>query len=156
MRKIILILLLFLGFNSNAQQNQRILPDLYIEFQANKGVEYMSKFYANGDVNDVSFVFRSLLLGNSNLADTAGVALELRQIEGTTAVTIPLANLATYMAGRPLLNTVQIRQEYGALTSTLQRVAYFNDEERNIFVVERFSGNQTAKITQVWWTNATF
>ena len=144
------------GYNSKGQQNPPLtLPSLYIDFQQNYyGLEPMYKSGSN--INKAIFTFSSLLLGNSNLADPAGVALELTQIEGTIAVTIPLANLTAYMAGRPLLNTVQIRQEYGALTSTLQRVAYFNDEERNIFVVERFSGNQTAKITQVWWTNATF
>ena len=157
MKKVLLvILLLMVGYNSKGQSNPPLtLPSLYIDFQQNfYGQEPMSKAILNN--GERIFMFFSLLLGNSDLADPAGVELKLNQIEGTTVVTVPLANLATYLAGRPLLNTVQIRQEYGALTSTLQRVAYFNDEERNIFVVEKSIRNQTATITQVWWSNARF
>ena len=150
MKKIIVILLLFLGYNSSAQHNQPALPNLYIDFQLNTGVEYMSKINLNS--GETIFIFRSLLLGDApDLTD--GVALQLTQIEGTTPVTIPLANLVTYMVGRPLLNTVQIRQEYTALTNDTQRTAYFNEENRNVFIVEKNIRNQTAKITQVYWSN---
>ena len=153
MKKIILILLLFLGYNSNAQQNQHTLPDLYIDFQPNLRFEPMYSAILNSGIS--IFMFESLLLGERRDL-TEGIALEMTQIEGTIPVTIPLANLATYMAGRPLLNTVQIRQEYSTLTSDLQRVSYFDDEQKDIFVVEKNTQNQTAKITQVWWTNGTF
>ena len=146
------LFLLIIGYDSRGQQNAPfILPSLYIEFQQNYyGLEPMYKSGSNP--NRAIFTFSSLLLGERRDL-TEGIELEMTQIEGIIAVTIPLANLATYMAGRPLLNTVQIRQEYTALTNDTQRTAYFNEENRNVFIVEKNIRNQTAKITQVYWSN---
>ena len=155
MKNILFVLFMLLGYNSKGQIIPHTLPALYIDFYESYSGERMYKAVPNS--GEAIFVFNSLLLGSHTLAPSPeGIALELTQIEGTTPVTIPLANLATYMAGRPLLNTVQIRQEYSTLTSDLQRVSYFDDEQKDIFVVEKNTQNQTAKITQVWWTNGTF
>ena len=150
------LLLLFVGYNSKGQTAPNTLPNLYIEFQQSYyGLESMYKSGSNP--NRAIFTFNSLLLGSYTLTPSPeGIALEMTQIEGSIPVTIPLANLATYMAGRPLLNTVQIRQEYSTLTSDLQRMSYFDDEQKDIFIVEKNTQNQTAKITRVWWTNGTF
>ena len=145
------LLLLIVGYNSKGQIAPHTLPSLYIDFQQSySGQERMSKIVLNN--REAIFVFRSLLLGERRDL-TEGIALEMTQMEGTIPVTIPLADLATYMAGRPLLNTVQIRQEYTALTNDTQRTAYFNEENRNVFIVEKNIRNQTAKITQVYWSN---
>ena len=140
------------GYNSKGQQNPPLtLPNLYIDFQHNfNGQERMGRAILNN--GERIFMFFSLLLGERRDL-TEGIALEMTQMEGTIPVTIPLADLATYMAGRPLLNTVQIRQEYTALTNDTQRTAYFNEENRNVFIVEKNIQNQTAKITQVYWSN---
>jgi hypothetical protein len=154
MKNILFVLLLLItGYNSNGQTTPPTLPALYIDFQKNHyGLEPMSKAVPNN--GEAIFLFYSLLLGSYTLTPSPeGIALEMTQIEGTTPVTIPLANLATYMAGRPLLNTVQIRQEYTALTNDTQRTAYFNEENRDVFIVERNTTNQTARITQVYWSN---
>ena len=153
MKKILfIILLLIVGYDSSGQQNPPLtLPNLYIDLQPNYyGAEPMSKIIPNN--GEAVFVFRSLLLGERRDL-TEGIALEMTQMEGTIPITIPLADLVTYMAGRPLLNTVQIRQEYTALTNDTQRTAYFNEENRNVFIVEKNIQNQTAKITQVYWSN---
>ena len=150
MKKIIVILLLFLGYNSSAQHNQPALPNLYIDFQLNTGVEYMSKINLNS--GETIFIFRSLLLGDApDLTD--GVALQLTQIEGTTPVTIPLANLATYMAGRPLQTTIQIRQECLIQANNPVYNYYFDELHRDMYVVERNTTTQTAKITKVFCSN---
>ena len=141
------------GYNSKGQQNPPLtLPSLYIDFQQNYyGLEPMYKSGSN--INKAIFTFSSLLLGNSNLADPAGVALELTQIEGTIAVTIPLANLTTYLAGRPLQTTVQIRQECLMQASNPVYNYYFDELHRDMYVVERNTTTQTAKITKVFCSN---
>ena len=152
MKKIIFILFILLGYNSKAQTNSVQLPALYIEFQQNYyGIEPM---YNSGNANQAYFTFSTLLIeGTLNMSD--GYELELKQIPNTTAVVIPLANLSTYLAnvGRPLLNTVQIRQEYTALTSRLERADYFNEDRRDMYVVEKNTQTQTAKITKVYCSN---
>ena len=150
MKKIIIILLLFLGYNSSAQQNQPVLPSLYIDFQPNTGSEYMAKVNLNS--GETIFIFRSLLLGDAPDL-TQGVALQLTQIEGTTPITIPLANLTTYLAGRPLQTTVQIRQECLMQASNPVYNYYFDELHRDMYVVERNITTQTAKITKVFCSN---
>ena len=152
MKNILFVLFMLLGYNSKGQIIPHTLPALYIDFYESYSGERMYKAVPNS--GEAIFVFNSLLLGSHTLAPSPeGIALELTQIEGTTPVTIPLANLATYMAGRPLLNTVQIRQEYTALTNDTQRTAYFNEESRDVFIVEKNTRSQTAKIIQVYWSN---
>ena len=146
------LFLLIIGYDSRGQQNAPfILPSLYIEFQQNYyGLEPMYKSGSNP--NRAIFTFSSLLLGERRDL-TEGIELEMTQIEGIIAVTIPLANLATYMAGRPLQTTIQIRQECLIQANNPVYNYYFDELHRDMYVVERNTTTQTAKITKVFCSN---
>ena len=154
MKNAIFILFILLGYNTNAQTNRAQLPALYIEFKETlNGIESMYGATSSAP-NDYTFVFSTLLIeGTPNMTD--GYGLELTQFPNISAVVIPLANLSSYLAnvGRPLLNTVQIRQEYTSLTSRLERADYFNEDRRDMYVVEKNTQTQTAKITKVYCSN---
>ena len=151
MKKIILVI--FLIMISKISIAQHTLPDFYLDFQENlSGTEIMYK--SGYSINRQIFTFESLLLGDAPDL-TQGVALELTQIEGTITVTIPLANLATYMAsvGRPLQTTVQVRQECLVNASNPIYNDYFDHLRRDMYVVERNVTTQIVKITKVFCTN---